>query len=167
MRLHTVAILSALAAAFPPAPEPRAQAGAVDTVARLYRDYAWEAVVEQPRWRGHGLLDQPREVLVQYFDDALTDLILADRACASRTGAVCKLDFSPIWASQDPGASGLKVSPTTDPTVVAVEFRYPSNAQLIELSYQMIETRSGWRVRDIDYGGGRSLLAILDPGEVH
>jgi hypothetical protein len=167
MKLHTLIILSALPAVLLPGHRPRAQARAVDTVAQLYRDFAWEAIVEEPQWPGHALLDQPRDVLLRYFDEALTDLILADRACAARTHSICRLDFCPIWNSQDPGATGLRISPTEDPTVVLVRFLYPSNRQLMELTYHMVETRRGWRVHDIDYGGGMSLLALLrlkEPG---
>src|SRR2546428_13926594 len=91
---------------------------AVTTVAQLYRDFAWEAVVEEPEWSGHGLMDQPRAILLRYFDEHLTDLLLADRACENRTHGHCRLGFLPIWASQDPAATDLKVLPTQEPSVV-------------------------------------------------
>jgi hypothetical protein len=134
---------------------------AAATVAQLYRDFAWEAVVEEPPWHGHDLIDQPRAVLLRYFDERLTDLLLADRACASRTHAICRLDFLPIWASQDPAATGLKVLPTQDSSVVVVKFRYPSGGDSIELRYQVLKTKRGWRIDDISQGSRWSLRALL------
>jgi hypothetical protein len=108
-----------------------------------------------------GLIEQPRAVLRRYFDDSLTNLILEDRACAERTHEICRLDFSPIWDSQDPAASGLKVSATKDPSVVRVTFRYPGNNELMDLSYRMTKTKDGWRIHDIAYDSHASLLSLL------
>jgi hypothetical protein len=144
--------ISSLSAA-PPPPGPDA------VVSQLYKDFAWEAVpdhAEKP-----GLIEQPRAVLQRYFDDGLTNLILADRACAERTHEICRLDFSPIWDSQDPAASGLKVSATKDPSVVNVTFRDPESHDVTELTYRMTKTQAGWRVHDIAYKSHESLLTLL------
>jgi hypothetical protein len=128
-------------------------------VAQLYKDFAWEAAAghtEKP-----GLIEQPRAVLSRYFDDGLTSLILADRACVERTKEVCRLDFSPIWDSQDPAASGLKVSATKDPSIVKVSFRDSGSGDVTELTYRMVKTKAGWRVHDIAYKSHESLLTLL------
>lgn len=141
-----------LSAAAPPA-------GADAVVAQLYKDFAWETVAghaEKP-----GLIDQPRAVLTRYFDEGLTKLILEDRACAERSHEICRLDFSPIWDSQDPAASGLKVSATKDPNIVKVTFRYPGNGESMELMYRMAKTGAGWRIHDIAYKSHDSLLTLL------
>jgi hypothetical protein len=161
MNLRVIAGFSALFVSLAAAPALPSDAGAQAVVAQLYRDFAWEAVVDKPEWPGHSLLEQPRQVLARYFDENLAALILKDRSCVAKTHEICRLDFSPIWASQDPGASELKVSPTKDPGVVAVKFRYPGNGEIIELSYRMSKTRIGWRVHDILYGSGSSLLSVL------
>jgi hypothetical protein len=144
--------LSSLSAAPPPT-------GADAVVSQLYKDFAWEVAPNHPE--KPGLIDQPRAVLRRYFDDSLTNLILADRACAERTHEVCRLDFSPIWDSQDPAASGLKVSVTKDPSVVRVTFRYPGSNEPMDLSYRMTKTQTGWRVHDIAYKSHESLLTLL------
>ncbi len=162
MRSRAIPFLSALLALLAPARELRAQASPVAVVAQLYRDFAWEAIVHEPEWRDHALLEESREVLARYFDDSLTALIVNDRSCVARTHEICRLDFSPIWDSQDPGASEMKIAATRDSSVVAVRFRYPATGRVIELSYRMSQTRHGWRVHDIVYGTGRSLLSILD-----
>jgi hypothetical protein len=164
MLLRTVSLPATILALLGSVGHLSAQAGPVTVVAQLYRDFAWEAVVDEPDWRGHALLEQGRDVLVRYFDDTLTALIVRDRECAATTHAICRLDFSPIWDSQDPGASEMKIAATKDSSVVSVRFRHPATGQAIELSYRMIATRSGWRVHDIVYGNRRSLLALLGRG---
>jgi hypothetical protein len=141
--------------------EPEGESEAVKIVAQLYRDFAWEAVIDDPVWRGHALLDQSLPVLERYFDHTLATLIVQDRKCASRSHEICKLDFSPIWDSQDPGASQMKIVIGSASDIVNVVFRYPGAAQKIELSYKMTKTNSGWRVADIRYKSGLTLISIL------
>jgi hypothetical protein len=146
--------LASIAAA--PAPPP---IGANAVVAKLYKDFAWEAVAghaEKP-----GLIEQPRAILNRYFDDTLTALILEDRKCVERTKEVCRLDFSPIWDSQDPNATKVNVVGSSDPAVVKVSFTDPESGTSTTLSYRMVKTKDGWRIHDIDYTSHESLLAIL------
>jgi hypothetical protein len=141
--------------------EPNTKSGAVQVVAQLYRDFAWEAIIDEPEWVGHDLLDQPRSVLEGYFDHNLATLILKDRQCATQTHEICRLDFSPIWASQDPGASETKIIAGATPDIVSVKFRYPGDGSKIEMSYRLIKTNVGWRIADIRYSSGSTLLSIL------
>ncbi|MGZ3237835.1 MAG: DUF3828 domain-containing protein [Burkholderiaceae bacterium] len=137
----------------------------VQVVAQLYRDFAWEAVIEEPNWDGHTLVELSRASLEKYFDPKLSSLLIKDSECGQRIHEICKLDFSPIWSSQDPvGASGLKVKRTDDPSVVDVYFSYPSR-EVIKLTYQLKKTPRGWRISDIrnDSPADKfSLLAILE-----
>lgn len=131
-------------------------------VAQLYRDFAWEAVVHQPSWIG--LMDQPREILERYFDKKLATLILQDRACAKKEG-VCKLNFLPIWGSQDPSARDMEVQQSDKAEIIVVKFRYPSTNEIITLRYQLTQTLNGWRISDISgimNGAKWSLLSILN-----
>jgi hypothetical protein len=105
------------------------------------------------------LIHEPREVLARYFDDSLVALILADRQCAVREREPCKINFSPLWDSQDPAASDLQVRSTPDSTVVAVSFRRGASKRAA-LSFRMRQTARGWRISDITYEWG-SLLALL------
>lgn len=134
---------------------------ALDVVAQLYRDFAWEAVVETPRWNGHELLDQPRAVLARYFDDGLVRLWLADRACEARTHEICKIDFMPIWDSQDASGTFVNIASTDDPSVVRVELRHPFNEEPRVLNYRLVKTSAGWRIHDISKTGGWSLVKLL------
>lgn len=141
--------------------EPLTEVKAIQVVAQLYRDFAWEAVIDSPRWHGHDLLNQPRRVLERYFDPNLAALIRRDRQCVAKTHEVCNLNFSPIWASQDPGATELKVVAGVTPETVIVRFRYPGNGEKVELVYRMARTKAGWRVADIRYSPDSTLLSML------
>jgi hypothetical protein len=129
-------------------------------VFKLYRDYAWEAVMAA-EW--DGLMEQPPQILKQYFDDNLTALILRDRKCSEK-GEICRLDFVPIWTSQDPAAVDLTVEKTEKKNIIKVKFRYPSTNEKIELKYRVTKTTKGWRISDIS-GKDWSLLAILSAPE--
>lgn len=137
------------------------QGNGVRTVAQLYRDYAWEAVVEEPDAAALALVAQPRAVLSKYFDDELTALLLKDSECARRTKGICNLSFSPLWASQDPGATDLRVTGTADPATVAVTFRHPGQQAPTKLQYRLRRTPAGWRIQDIVYDEIGSLVKLL------
>ena len=152
--------LAVVAAASPRAEEVRAYREPQDVVAWLYRDFAWEAVMS-PRFAGDTFIDQPREVLERYFVEDLAALVLMDRECARRTKEICKLDFDPLFASNDPGASDLKVSWVAQSGLVHVTFKYPGNGQRIELDYKVVKSKRGWRVSDIIYKDRHTLRGLL------
>jgi|MudIll2142460700_1097286.scaffolds.fasta_scaffold139748_2 hypothetical protein len=129
-------------------------------VLRVYKDFAWEAVMARSF---DGLMQQPKGVLKQYFDEKLTSLILKDQACAEKKG-MCNLSFVPIWGSQDPSAGDLTVEKTDDPNIITVKFRYCCNDEKIELKYRVTKTGKGWRISDIS-GKNWSLLSILSSPE--
>jgi hypothetical protein len=151
------ALLVASAEAAPRRPKVNSPEG---IVFKVYRDFAWEAVMGG---RGDGLMQQPSRILKQYFDEKLTSLILRDRAC-SRKGEVCRLDFVPMWDSQDPAAVDLTVEKTEKNNIIKVQFRYPGSNEKIELKYRVTRTPKGWRISDIA-GKDWSLLAILSKPE--
>lgn len=132
-------------------------------VRRLYRDFAWEAVFSDPevnqKWVV--LIDQPEPVLRQYFTPKLAKLLVDDVRCAAAAKAICRLDFSPIWASQDSGAHDVTVSPATG-GIVEVGMSYGGEGVRTRLRYSMFRTRSGWRIADIiSLNDGWSLNKLL------
>jgi hypothetical protein len=153
-----VALVSALASGSAQTkPSP-----AVAVVRQLYADFACEAVIDEPGCDSrHELVDQPRAVLAKYFDDQLIRLWLADRLCAARTHEICNLDFSPIWNSQDPSGTFIRISPTSDSTKVDVELRHPFYKEPRLLHYTLVPTRAGWRIHDIASGKEWSLVTLL------
>ncbi len=120
------------------------------TVRRLYRDYAWEGVGVDISDGGQATLQgQTLPELKKYFDDGLARLLRADRDCIERTHEICNLDHIIIFASQDPAAMDLSISPPNEKNQVLVTFKYPSNNELLRLRYDMVKTADGWRIHDI------------------
>jgi hypothetical protein len=131
-----------------------------DVIAWVYRDFAFDAIM-QSYWKNASLIEQPKSTLLLYFTEELASLILEDRRCVKETHEICNLDFDPIFASQDPGASDLKISPADKSNTVHVEFTYPGNGEKIRLVYKVQKTDSGWRIRDIIYSDFGSLRKLL------
>ena len=143
-------------AARPPPPT-----GEVFFVASLYQRFAWEALLSAPLDKVTAFIDLPRDELVKILEPKLADLLIADRACARRSQSVCRLDFSPLWASQDPGALGLGIHAMTPEKTVLVTFRYPGDDGEVRLIYDVDSTSLGYRISDIRYESGQTLRAIL------
>jgi hypothetical protein len=135
--------------------------GAVAAVAKLYRDFAGGAVIHDRQLSGDNLINQPRSVLTRYVNDSLATLILKDRACVAREGAICNLDFDPVCDSQDPVGTTVRILATSDTSVVLVKLRYFERPKIRQLTYRMVETPADWRVHDIEYDSGMSLVEIL------
>lgn len=161
LNLRTLLCIAALGTTFTAAAEQSPSPDAVSVVAQLYRDFAWEVVMEEPATPEKSLLEQPREVLTKYFDDNLTALLLKDRACVNKTGELCNLDYSPLWSAQDPGAAQLKVLNSSRPGIVVVKFRQLAEKKNVELSYRMTKTKLGWRISDITDRAYGSLVSNL------
>jgi hypothetical protein len=128
-------------------------------VTGLYRDFAFEAVLEEPSAGGVAFVDQPKQVLLRYLTPTLADLLIRDRKCSAISQRVCKLDFSPLWASQDPIGAGVQISIGVIPDTVKANLRYPSGSR--QLTYHLVKIGAVWRIRDISYSGQTSSLAEL------
>ncbi len=102
------------------------------------------------------------KILLQYFDNNLTNLFLKDLECKIKSGGVCNINFDPIYDAQngDGGSLELEIKPITDNSnhFFTVSF---TNINRTSLKYQLIQTEKGWRVSDIIYPSGESLKKIL------
>ena len=132
----------------------------IDFIRRFYAKYSWEASDSKPR-DGTPFIDAPRAELLKYLEPRLAEALLKDRRCAKRTRQICRLDFSPMWASQDPGAMELRVQRGDDASRVKVSFKYPSNGDLIVINYDLTQTSQGLRIKDVHYPTGSVLSKIL------
>ncbi len=141
--------------------QPRRPSGAVAAVAKLYQDFAAEAVIDSAELSVEDLFGRPRAMLAKYLDDSLVALVLRDRECSRRSQGICNLDFAPIWDSQDPVGTTVKISEASDPTRVVVELRYFERPEVRRLTYRMVKSPAGWRVADIEYSTHQSLVSLL------
>lgn len=121
-------------------------------VGSLYKAFAWQALASSDDVFGKPLAQQENAVLRHYFDHDLATLIVNDHRCAVKTGELCNLDFDPIFASQDPGASDLSIRSVSN-GIVVVEFTYPGNREKVRLEYRLVKIEGRWRISDIHYPG--------------
>jgi len=136
-------------------------AAQVDVVTKLYKDFAFESVIEEPE-AGAGVLSSNPAVQAKYFTPRLSALIREDANCTVKTHEICKLDWLPIWDSQDPIGATVKVLATSKTNKVNVEVRYQQEVKT--LTYTLQRIGQGWRIDDISYGTDRlTLRETLDP----
>ena len=124
----------------------------------LYARFAAEAVIDDAKTTG--LADATPAVLRQHFTEELAWLWLRDRNCVRRTREICRIDFQPIWASQD--AAGTTVTLRWDAGAKrVVAMLGPVGGPMRALAYSVTREGGAWRVTDIDYGPGRPTLRQL------
>ncbi|AXM21387.1 DUF3828 domain-containing protein [Xanthomonas oryzae pv. oryzae] len=138
--------------------------GPEQLIIKIYHDYAWVAVIGD-QWKGEGISSQKLPVLQKYFDYRLAALLEKDNECNSRGGRTCNLDFDPIFASQDPAVYDLRVGNLKNNESIDVEFKYPENHERILVKYVVVNSGSGWRVKDICYQHKSCLSTILSVKE--
>ena len=135
-----------------------AQAGSSDLdtgkelVAQLYKEHSGKSDPLQ--------YPASKKLLPNYFYKPLLDLYLKDQEDSK--GEVGKIDFDPLYDSQDFEISGfnLVVLPNKKGSgYVAARFRNMGVDQ--EIIFALQRTKMGWRIADIRYKDGRSLWKIL------
>jgi hypothetical protein len=156
--MRAIAIVSLLALTSTAAAQPAS--GALAAVAKLYQDFAAEAVMETADLSIPDLFGRSKAAMARYLDDELIALVLADRECSRRKDEVCNLDFAPIWDSQDMVGATVKIAQGRSPDRVRVELKFPQN-EVRRLTYIMVKTPAGWRVHDIEYDSHESLVTML------
>lgn len=131
-------------------------------VARLYKDFAWQAFASQSDLFGDDLAHQNKATLDRYFAPALTALLLQDSACEARHKGVCNLDFDLLFDSQDPQVTDLDVE-TVAPGKVSVVFKNPVNDQKTRIDFKLVPVAGNWKITDIVYTekGQLSLKSML------
>jgi len=160
-RIRTIAIgacvlgLAASAGAQAPAEQT-----AVQAVAKIYQDFAAEAVIDTADLSILDLFSRPKAALGRYLDDDLVALVLADRECSRRKNEVCHLDFAPIWDAQDMVGTTVTIEGGHDRTHVKVALHFPPTT-VRRLTYVMVKSAAGWRVHDIEYDSHASLVTML------
>lgn len=112
----------------------------VSVVTQLYQDFAWEAVMAPPH--PAVFAHQPAPVLERYLTPGLAAALAADLACQAATLEICRLDFAPLWDSQDPSAQDLSIM-EVEPTRVRVQYRYGPGGTKVTLEFQLASTSAG------------------------
>lgn len=130
-------------------------------VAKLYKDFAWQAIAHQHDLFGNDIVQQSRSTLEKYFTPALADLLLKDVACQVKHQGICNLDADLLFDSQDPRVTDLEVA-TIAPGRVAVVFKDPTNDEATKIEFVVAQVAGKWKIADIIYKRGEwSLKKVL------
>lgn len=131
-------------------------------VARLYKDFAWQAIGGQPDLFGDDIVHQSRTTLEKYFAPALADLLVQDVACQVKSQGICNLEADLLFDSQDPRVTDLELTAVA-PGRVAVVFKDPTNNETTNIEFLVAQVRGQWKIADIIYskGGRWSLKKVL------
>jgi hypothetical protein len=110
---------------------------------------------------GHVFEKQGRKQQQRFFDQKLAALIWKDLT-ETPEGEVGNLDFDPLFSAQDTqiknfhiGAAAVKGDSATVP-VTFLNFN-----QKVRIEFRLVNTKQGWKVSNILYGGGSDLVKIL------
>jgi len=119
-------------------------------VARLYKDFAWQAVASQVDLFGEDLSHQSKSTLEKYFAPALADLLVKDAACQMKSQGICNLDFDLLFDTQDPRVTDLEVS-TTSPGKVSVVYKDPVDDNATRIDFAVARVAGTWKITDVIY----------------
>jgi hypothetical protein len=104
--------------------------------------------------------NEPREVLSKYFDERLTHLFIEDHECRAAQQGLCRIDFMVLYHAQDAEISNLRVcAPGKENGWLDVRFR--NNAVRETVSYRVVRAGHQWRISDVRYEDGSSLVSLL------
>jgi hypothetical protein len=119
-------------------------------VAKLYKDFAWQAMATQSDLFGEDLAHQSKVTLEKYFAPALADLLIKDAACQVKYEAICNLDFDILFDSQDPRVTDLDVS-VAAPGKVSVVYTDPTDARKTRIDFVVVRVGGAWKISDVVY----------------
>lgn len=119
-------------------------------VAKLYKDFAWQAFATQEDLFGTDVTHQPRTVLDRYFAPPLADLLIKDAACQVKYRGICHLESDLLFDSQDPRVIDLEVS-VVAPGKVAVVFADPATGEKTRIDFDVSRIAGRWKITDIIY----------------
>ena len=118
----------------------------------------------QKNKRGPFFQRRSRALVDKYFAKSLADLIWKD--AHGPKGEVGVIDGDPLYDAQDMEiknfAIGKSVSESATKAKVPVTFENFGEKKAI--TFVLTKGATGWRINDIDYGGGRTLVSDFKAG---
>ena len=160
MKIKNISCVIVIACSMMMAAALRAQTPAPKTPEALVADL-YQA---QKTKRGPFFQRRSRALVDKYFSKSLADLIWKD--AHGPKGEVGVIDGDPLYDAQDMQikkfAIGKSVSQSADKATVPVTFE--NFGEKKTLSFVLSKGAAGWRIDDIDYGGGRTLMSEFKEG---
>ena len=119
-------------------------------VADLYRAHKQK--------RGPFFQTRSRALVDKYFAKPLADLIWKDAVTSK--GEVGAIDGDPLYDAQDFQIKNFAIGkPTIDGTNAKVNVTFVNIGEKKTIVFLLTKGAAGWRINDIDYGGGRTLVS--------
>lgn len=120
------------------------------------------SLYKQHKKRSPFFQTRSRALLDKYFARELADLIWQD--ARSSGGEVGALDGDPLFNAQDMKITNFLVHEGTVGTEMAdVLVSFENLGQKQQITFKLVQSRTGWKVANIEYDDGTSLLKILRP----
>jgi hypothetical protein len=120
-------------------------------VADLYRAHKQK--------RGPFFQTRSRALVDKYFAKPLADLIWKDAVTSK--GEVGAIDGDPLYDAQDFEIKNFAIGKPTidDGTNAKVNVTFVNIGEKKTIVFLLTKGAAGWRINDIDYGGGRTLVS--------
>lgn len=101
-----------------------------------------------------------RKPLDKYFDKTLADLMWKD--LTSNSDEVAVLDFDPFYNAQDFDIKNFSISaPKIVGSKASVVVKFTNSGRKDTLNYQLVKRGAVWKISDIKYTDGSSLLGYF------
>jgi hypothetical protein len=110
---------------------------------------------------GHVFEKQGRKQQQKFFDRNLAALIWKD-VSETPEGELGNIDFDPLYNAQDTQIKNFRIGAAAikgDSATVPVTFL--NFDQKVRIEFRLVNTKEGWKVSNILYGGGSDLVKIL------
>ena len=110
---------------------------------------------------GHVFERQGRKHQQKFFDPKLAALIWKNLS-ETPGGEVGNIDFDPLYNAQDTQIKNFRVGASAiNGNAATVPVTFMNFDQRVRLVFRLVNTKAGWKVSNIDYGGGSDLVEIL------
>jgi hypothetical protein len=110
---------------------------------------------------GHVFVKEGRKLQQRFFDANLAGLIWKDLT-ETPQDEVGHLDFDPLYNAQDIHITRFRVgAPALEGDHATVLVTFNNYDRKENLKFLMVKTATGWKISNIDYGEGFTLLKIL------
>ena len=108
------------------------------------------------RKRGPFFQTRSRALLYKYFEKGLADLIWKDAVTSK--GEVGVIDGDPLYDAQDMEIKNFAIAkPRYEAGRALVDVNFENFGRKKTITFIVVNGKTGWRIRDIVYGEGRTL----------
>ena len=98
-------------------------------------------------------------LLPKYFEKRLADMIHKDAVTSAAKHEVGVIDSDPLYDAQDMEIKNLAIGkPSFENGNAKVPVTFENLGDKKKLIFLLVNTPTGWRIGDIDYGDGRTLV---------